>query len=136
MSAAPILNATGTLEAHLIPKLNLGISALGDVAKAGVFLELDASAGLQLGFNAGAAGTIKVTQNDDPAKDAIVTATASAIADVGGCLDITAGLDVNIGADAKFFNIFDVNKQASLFSRDFELFEVSFDYVLYFTAVD
>ena len=126
LSAAPTLNATGNLEAHIIPKLNFGITALGNVAKAGVFLELDAAAGMQLGFNAGAAATIKVEQNDNPATDAIVAATASAIADVGGCMDITAGLDVNIGADAKFFNIFDVNKQASLFSKDFQLFEVSF----------
>ncbi|KAK0443582.1 hypothetical protein EV421DRAFT_1804652 [Armillaria borealis] len=46
LSVGTAINATGTIEAHLIPRLNLGLSAF--TAKANVFLELDASATLDL----------------------------------------------------------------------------------------
>ncbi|KAK0458185.1 uncharacterized protein EV420DRAFT_1682098 [Desarmillaria tabescens] len=48
LSVLPAANVTGTIEAHLIPRLNLGISALGDTLTANVFLELDANAALVL----------------------------------------------------------------------------------------
>lgn len=40
----PAANASRTIEAHLIPRLNLGISALGDTLTANVFPELDVNA--------------------------------------------------------------------------------------------
>ncbi|KAF9445253.1 hypothetical protein P691DRAFT_777698 [Macrolepiota fuliginosa MF-IS2] len=48
LSAQPSAQATGTVEAHLIPSLNFGISAIGGKVKAGVFLNLDASATVTL----------------------------------------------------------------------------------------
>ncbi|KAF9445254.1 hypothetical protein P691DRAFT_785478 [Macrolepiota fuliginosa MF-IS2] len=48
LSAQPSAQATGTVEAHLIPSLNFGISVFGGTVKAGVFLELDASATVTL----------------------------------------------------------------------------------------
>jgi hypothetical protein len=52
LSATPSASATGTLAAHLIPSLNLGLSALGDTVSATVFLELDASASMTLSAQA------------------------------------------------------------------------------------
>ncbi|KAF9043202.1 hypothetical protein BJ165DRAFT_1529291 [Panaeolus papilionaceus] len=60
LSAAGTASATGTVEAHLIPTLNLGISALGGIVDATVFLNLDASAKMQLQADASASGSITV----------------------------------------------------------------------------
>ena len=60
LSASPGVKATGTLEAHLIPGLNIGLSALGGVVDANVFLDLDASATLTLGLETEAVGVVVV----------------------------------------------------------------------------
>ena len=60
LSASPGVNATGSLEAHLIPSLNLGLSALGGVVNAQIFLNLDASATLTFGLEAEALGVVVV----------------------------------------------------------------------------
>lgn len=52
LSASPSVKATGTVEAHLIPSLNLGISVFGNTLKTNVFLNLDASATLVLTLEA------------------------------------------------------------------------------------
>jgi len=48
LSLSPDVTATGNFTAHLIPSINLGISALDDAASANIFLNLDASATLVL----------------------------------------------------------------------------------------
>ncbi|KAF9033940.1 hypothetical protein BDZ89DRAFT_1130813 [Hymenopellis radicata] len=60
LSVSPSVEATGTLEAHLIPSINIGISVLGDIVDASVFLELDAKAALTLELEASANGTVVV----------------------------------------------------------------------------
>ncbi|KAJ6551974.1 hypothetical protein B0H19DRAFT_182463 [Mycena capillaripes] len=52
LSASPDLKATGSIALHLIPSLNLGISALGGKAKAEIALSVDTSASLQLSLEA------------------------------------------------------------------------------------
>ncbi|THU98958.1 hypothetical protein K435DRAFT_795246 [Dendrothele bispora CBS 962.96] len=54
LSLSPSAQANGSVSAHLIPTLNLGVSALGDVVKANVFLNLDTSATLQLSLEGSA----------------------------------------------------------------------------------
>jgi hypothetical protein len=54
LSASPDVKATGTIAVHLIPSLNVGISALGNKAKADVVLALDTSASLKLSLEASA----------------------------------------------------------------------------------
>ncbi|KAJ7680190.1 hypothetical protein B0H14DRAFT_3062513 [Mycena olivaceomarginata] len=54
LSAAPGVQATGTLTAHLIPSLNLGVTAFGSKANANIFLALDTSAELVLNLDASA----------------------------------------------------------------------------------
>ncbi|KAJ7606656.1 hypothetical protein FB45DRAFT_949592 [Roridomyces roridus] len=63
LSASPDVTATGSIEAHLIPSINLGVSALGDVAKAQVSLSLDASATLKLNLD-GSADVSTVIDNN------------------------------------------------------------------------
>ncbi|KAF8877432.1 hypothetical protein BD779DRAFT_1677327 [Infundibulicybe gibba] len=60
LSASPAMKAAGSVEAHLIPSLNLGISAIGGTVKAEVFLALDASATMQLSLEAQAQAGVTV----------------------------------------------------------------------------
>ncbi|KAJ6551312.1 hypothetical protein B0H19DRAFT_1263975 [Mycena capillaripes] len=54
LSATPGVQATGTLTAHLIPSLNLGVTAFGGAGNANVFVALDTSAALVLNLDASA----------------------------------------------------------------------------------
>ncbi|KAJ7685861.1 hypothetical protein B0H17DRAFT_1225464 [Mycena rosella] len=51
LNAAPNVQATGTITAHLIPSLNLGVSALGGKGKATIFLALDTNAALTMNLD-------------------------------------------------------------------------------------
>ncbi|KIM37638.1 hypothetical protein M413DRAFT_258841 [Hebeloma cylindrosporum] len=168
LSASPGVNATGSLEAHLIPSLTVGLSALGGVVDAKVFLDLDASATLKLGLEAEAVGVVIVDSKPaaaavdaevavrrestrimrrhkkHPKTEEVVapTSTVDAIpvmatpdvrevstdgsAKFGGCVELGAGLDVNAGANADFFGLFNQGTSVNLFSKKFELFKVRF----------
>jgi len=159
LSASPSVTATGTVEAHLIPSINLGISALDNVAVASVFLELDASAVLQLTLQAKAGENVTIDKNqtasassnapvteatssgpanathvaashairrNSHAMFAARTATTNTSASFGGCVDVSAGLDVNAGADASFFGLFDAQTKVNLFTKKFDLFKKCF----------
>ncbi|KAF4602956.1 hypothetical protein EYR38_003360 [Pleurotus pulmonarius] len=54
LSASPSVKATGSIEAHIIPRLNLGVSVFDGAAGANVFLEFDTSAKAALSVNAAA----------------------------------------------------------------------------------
>ncbi|KAJ7841079.1 hypothetical protein B0H14DRAFT_2783654 [Mycena olivaceomarginata] len=54
LSASPDVKATGTVAVHLIPALNFGVSAFGNLAKAEIDLALDTSASLKLSLEASA----------------------------------------------------------------------------------
>ncbi|PPR03912.1 hypothetical protein CVT24_008115, partial [Panaeolus cyanescens] len=60
LSAAGSATATGSVEAHLIPTVNLGVSALGGIVDATVFLNLDASAKMELTASAGVDGSLTI----------------------------------------------------------------------------
>lgn len=104
-SANPNVGATLGASAHLIPQVSLGVNALGGVAKADIFLNLDASLGLQ--------GSISSATNPQP------------------CLSGDADISVNVGADGSFFGLFDASTGASLFNKDFPLFQVRAHNLLY-----
>ncbi|KDR73200.1 hypothetical protein GALMADRAFT_212663 [Galerina marginata CBS 339.88] len=65
LSASPSAKATGTVEAHLIPTLNFGISALDNIVSANVFLALDASATMTLTAQAGANADATINPRSD-----------------------------------------------------------------------
>ncbi|KAJ7058958.1 hypothetical protein C8F01DRAFT_284946 [Mycena amicta] len=110
LSVAPSISSKGVVSAHIIPRIDLGISGLAGLAQATVFLDLDASASMTLSLDANANAGVSTTA--DP------TASAS----VKGCIDVAAGFDVNAGADGSFFGIFDKSTQVNLFSKKFDIF--------------
>ncbi|KAF4579713.1 hypothetical protein EYR40_000110 [Pleurotus pulmonarius] len=82
LSASPSVKATGSVEAHLIPRLNLGLNVLGRVGEANIFLEFDTSA--KASFSANAAVEVATallaapTSTESPAKQNVARqATAS-----------------------------------------------------------
>ncbi|KAF9269765.1 hypothetical protein L218DRAFT_969553 [Marasmius fiardii PR-910] len=107
LSVSPSAASKAVVEGHLIPTLNLGISALGGTAKANVFLDLDANAAATLSLDAAATASTNGTKSTS----------------VNGCIDVGSGLDVNAGADAGFFDLFDASTKVNLFSKRFELFK-------------
>ncbi|KAL0576061.1 hypothetical protein V5O48_005919 [Marasmius crinis-equi] len=107
LSVSPSVASKAKVEAHLIPTLLLGVTALGGAAKANVFLDLDANAAVTLSLDAGATASTNGTKSTT----------------VNGCFDVGAGFDVNAGADASFFGLFDKNTQVNLFTKKFDLFK-------------
>ena len=95
------LNVTG----HLIPQIDIGLSALGGLVSTTVFLNLDASANLNLSSNADAYG-------------------GNTQGDLQACVDASTGLAVNVGAQASFFDLFDAFTGANLFNKNFPLLQV------------
>lgn len=73
------------------------------------------------------AATPKSTKKAAPAPAAPATSDAS----FGGCFEVGAGLDVNVGADANFFELFNPSTKVPLFSKKFSLFKVG-PLVVYF----
>ncbi|KAK7049915.1 hypothetical protein VNI00_005345 [Paramarasmius palmivorus] len=110
LSVSPGIKSKAIVEGHIIPTLQLGISALGGIAEAVVFLDFDASAAVTLSLEASAS----VSTN--------ITTPVETKASVKGCVDVGTGLDVNAGADASFFGLFDKNSKVNLFTKKFDLF--------------
>ncbi|KAG5726845.1 hypothetical protein E4T56_gene1090 [Termitomyces sp. T112] len=174
LSVSPSVKATGNVQAHLIPSLNLSVSA--HKFGTGIFLNLDAFAEMDLSLEGTSQTSVTVDEAkregprtigrymrraalvavDSPTvKDfapvtvsgestveptaAVTSSVASSAnssttvfledsgASLGGCFNVTVGLDVNAGADADFFGLFDENTQVSLFNKTFELFEKCFN---------
>ncbi|KAF8896682.1 hypothetical protein BD779DRAFT_1668426 [Infundibulicybe gibba] len=63
---SPSVKATGGVEAHIIPRLNIGINAFGRTVSANAFLNLDASAKMTLGLEAVQAGATQKKIADLP----------------------------------------------------------------------
>ncbi|KAF8064456.1 hypothetical protein FPV67DRAFT_223610 [Lyophyllum atratum] len=119
LSVSGNLASTASAFAHIKPRIDLGISALGGIAEATAFVNLDASASVNMNLNAdgNAGGTI-----DTPTGDTSGGASAS----VTGCIRADAGLHANVGADASFFALFDKSTVVSLFAEDWEVFQECF----------
>jgi hypothetical protein len=97
-SANPDVGATLGASAHLIPQVSLGINALDNLASASVFLDFDASLGLQ--------GSIASAANPQP------------------CLAGNADINVGVGSQGSFFGLFSASTGESLFEKNFPLFQV------------
>lgn len=115
LSAASRIDADGNIEGHIIPTVDVGLNFLNGVAQASVFLDLDASAILDLQLDA-SGNVIGGTGKAVAIKDA----------SAGGCVDITGGLNVDAGAQGSFFSFFNEQTKKSLFSKKFELLKKCF----------
>ncbi|KAN0123083.1 hypothetical protein V8E52_003036 [Russula decolorans] len=99
-SANPDVGATLGASAHLIPQVSLELNALDGAASTSVFLDLDASLGLQ--------GNVSSVTNPQP------------------CLSGNAEINVGVGAQGSFFGLFDASTGKSLFDKNFPLFQQCF----------
>ncbi|KAJ7929627.1 hypothetical protein B0H13DRAFT_1964126 [Mycena leptocephala] len=111
LSVAPSVSSKAVLAGHVIPSLDLGVSALGGVAQATISVQLDGSVTATMSLEAAATAGVSTT---DP---------ASASGSVNGCVDIGAGIDVNVGASADFFGLFDPSTKVNVFTKKFDLFK-------------
>ncbi|TDL21135.1 hypothetical protein BD410DRAFT_840835 [Rickenella mellea] len=59
LSVSPQVSSQGTVEVHVIPTIDIGISALGKLVSATVFLNLDANAAMTLNLNAQGNATVQ-----------------------------------------------------------------------------
>ncbi|TDL21134.1 hypothetical protein BD410DRAFT_868623 [Rickenella mellea] len=115
LSVSPQVSSKGTIEAHVIPTINFGITALGGkAASATVFLNVDASAALTLTLNAQANATAQTN------------GTTSTGASVDGCVDVSGGVSANAGARGSFLNFFDDSTSVPIFSKNFDIFKKCF----------
>ncbi|EIM91799.1 uncharacterized protein STEHIDRAFT_116936 [Stereum hirsutum FP-91666 SS1] len=119
-AASPELDGKASVEAHLIPGLDIGLDAFSGLASATISLNLDASATLALNASTGA--SVSGTANSTGVSVSNVTTTAPQ-----GCVDVSAELNVNAGADAKFFDLFDESVSVPIFDKVFEIFQKCFD---------
>ncbi|KAJ7479627.1 hypothetical protein FB451DRAFT_1448692 [Mycena latifolia] len=106
LSASPSVTATGTLTAHLIPSLNIGLTVLGGkAANANIFLALDTSAALILNLDASAqitqpiAGTNSTTDGTatNSTTDGTATDSTTDAKTTDGTIEATS---TDSGADA------------------------------------
>ena len=94
----PDVGAALGLAAHVIPQVNIGLNALENTASASVYLNFDASLGLQ--------GSASSTKKPQP------------------CLSGKAEINVEVGTQGSFFYIFSDSMGKSLFDKNFTLFQV------------
>ena len=97
ISAGTGIGATFDATGHLIPQVDIGLKALGGIVSTGVFLNLDASADFSMSN-----GTASSQQ----------------------CVNANTNLNVSVGAQGSFFSLFNASVGASLFDKDFQLFQV------------
>jgi len=117
LSATPDFTANATLQAHLIPSFQFGISALGGKAKATIHLDLDASAEIDLGVGlVGTSASVSTTGNPASARP------------LPGCPRVDSGIAFNAGADAALLGLFDQSTSVNLFQKDFTLFNQCTDF--------
>ncbi|KAJ6531433.1 hypothetical protein DFH09DRAFT_140245 [Mycena vulgaris] len=117
-SVSPELASSATLDAHIIPGLDFGITAIGGIATATVFVDLDTSSTMTLSLDAAANASGNVTT-----KGAAVSSTSASL---DGCVDIGAGLAIDAGADGAFFGLFDFAPTTNLFTKNFDFFKKCF----------
>jgi hypothetical protein len=75
--------ATGAITAHVIPRVDLGISGMNGLAQAAVFQNLDASITTTLSVTGEASTEVSTSDSDNN----------GIIASVNGCADVDAGFD-------------------------------------------
>jgi len=93
LSAIPDTGASFEAMAHLIPQFEIALVALGGIVSTSVFLNVDASADF-----------------------AVITSVES-------CVSASTALNVEVGAQGSFFNLFDASVSESLFNHSFPLLQ-------------
>ncbi|KAF7303590.1 hypothetical protein MIND_00588300 [Mycena indigotica] len=118
-SVAPNVSSKAKLEAHIIPSLDFGITAINGLASANIFLDVDTSSTMTLSLD----GSANVEGGGTTKSGIDIT---SKQAQLDGCVDIGAGLAIDAGADGQFFDIFDFAPKVNLFTKNFDFFKKCF----------
>ncbi|KAJ7143869.1 hypothetical protein C8R44DRAFT_601420, partial [Mycena epipterygia] len=113
LSVLPNLASNGNITAHLIPEIDLGLTAFTFVT-ASVYLDLDASASIVLDLNAKANATVTGT------------GAARASGSVDGCVDIGAAFSVSVGASGDLFGRISDSVDYALYSDSWDLYNKCF----------
>jgi hypothetical protein len=109
ITVTPTASITGNVEAHIIPRIDLGVEVLEGAGSATAFLGLDAWGKLDLGVSASAsAGT--------------GTGGSSASGSVQGCIDLNAGFDIPVGVQYSLPFFGDKTYGTSLYSYKRDLY--------------
>jgi len=126
---------TGTLTAHLVPRIDIGVIILNGAAKATVFADVDASAALDFTLNAQTTSTPVGGTEGNSTID-----SENPQSSFGGSVGMNLGVSVNVGADAAlstcrqcgiYFQtecrpgpFFETGANFELFQKTFPIFEV------------
>ena len=127
---------TGRAEAHLIPRIDIGVEILNGLAQATVFANVDASAGLGFTLEAKTSGTPVDGTVGSPNVD-----FANFESSFGGSVGLDLGVSINVGAEAALGTsaptplslfqteslpepFFNTDANFEVFQRTFPLFEV------------
>lgn len=98
ISTSPDVGATFEATGHLIPQIDIGLDALDGIASTDVFLNLDASTDF--------------------------TVSTTSIASAQPCVSASTDLNVGVGAQGSFFDLFNASVGTSLINKKFPLFQV------------
>ena len=112
VSVNPQVELGGSLEAHLIPRLTLGVNLFNALIKAAIFLDLDASASTDM--------SIKLSSTASSENKATGPETS-----VSGSVGIDAGIAGRAGAEGTVPGFFTAQTHFDIFNKKFELFKVS-----------
>jgi len=112
---------TGRAEAHLIPRLDIGVSILNGAANATVFADVDASAGLDFTLDAKTTST-PVSGTVGKANIDFKNINTS----FGGSVGMDVGVSINVGAGAALEPFFGQNVNLQVFQKTFPVFEKKF----------
>ncbi|KAJ3528236.1 hypothetical protein NM688_g8023 [Phlebia brevispora] len=111
LTANPDGTASGNFGAHLTPLVQFSIDAFDGIASAGVSLNVDASASVDLSLDG----------------NGVVGTSSSPSATYSGCADVGGELDVNFSADGSFFGLWNPSTTLTLFDKSFDIYDTNFD---------
>jgi hypothetical protein len=134
---SPNITATGTLNAHIIPSLNFGLSAFAGKASATIDLAIDTSATIALSIGAGASLTQTAASGSASDVQSCISSCAALMAPmparraaaaggVQGCVDAKVGIAATAGAQGTLFDLLDDSTTLPLFAKEFELLSKCF----------
>ncbi|KAJ7058970.1 hypothetical protein C8F01DRAFT_1147659 [Mycena amicta] len=119
-SVTPDVSSNAKIEAHIIPGLDFGITAINGLASANVFVDVDTSSTLALSLD----GDANVSGGSSSSTSGLDVTNKSA--ELDGCVDIGAGLSINAGSQGDLFDLFEFAPQVNLFTKNFDFFKKCF----------
>ncbi|KAH7097155.1 hypothetical protein BKA62DRAFT_643693 [Auriculariales sp. MPI-PUGE-AT-0066] len=119
VSLDPTATATGVVTAGLTPRLSVGIDILSGLAEATVYLDVTASAELDLNIEGHAHAEAPI---DVGTGEVDTSATGGA----SGCASLDVGVDITVGARGAIPPIFDEEISYTIYAKHIEVFNECF----------